>query len=127
MAKGTSRMEFHRELVHRTSIFSDGLSVAIRMMLVEEDQYLSEHDLVHALRTRLTGADEQVARDAASIAWAITWLHPLALGFFVFGLCADQSWFGKTDNDEYVARLLRITPHHRAKEAVALYSRYQAA
>lgn len=109
------------------SAFSNGLMVGIRLMLMEEKEFISESDLVHALRTRVAGTDEQVAREAASIAWAITWLHPLALGFFVFGLCAERGWFDEDENDAYVSRLLCITPANHAKEALALYTKYQAA
>ena len=34
-------------------------------------------------------------------------MHPLALGFFVFGLCANHGWFDGHDSDDYVSRLLR--------------------
>jgi hypothetical protein len=106
--------------------FSQGLSTGIRLLLLEENSFVSEQDLVDALRVRVFGADDAVAREAASIAWAITWLHPLALGFFVFGLCANHGWFDGHDSDDYVSRLLRVTPSNHAREALALYSKYQA-
>src|SRR5258708_32188824 len=108
------------------SPFSQGLSAGIRLLLVEENNVGSEQDLVDALRVRIVGADEAIAREAASVAWAITWLHPLALGFFVFGLCASQGWFAGRDSDDYVSRLLRVTPGHHARDALTLYSKYQA-
>lgn len=116
-----------RHLIGGGTRFGESLQCAIRMLLVEEGRYLSEDDLAHALKTRLNGMDEVIARDAASIAWAITWLHPLALGFFVFGLCAKAEWFEDESSDGYIARLLHITPSHQAREALALYNRYQAA
>jgi hypothetical protein len=113
-------------ILNSDSPFSQGLSTGIRLLLVEESSFVSEQDLVDALRTRVFGADDAVAREAARIAWAITWLHPLALGFFVFGLCASHGWFDGHDSDDYVSRLLRVTPSNHAREALALYSTYQA-
>jgi hypothetical protein len=106
--------------------FSQGLSTGIRLLLLEENSFVSEQDLVEALRVRVIGADDEIAREAGAIAWAITWLHPLALGFFVFGLCANHGWFDGHDSDDYVSRLLRVTPANHAREALALYSKYQA-
>jgi hypothetical protein len=114
------------QLLAADSPFSQGLATGIRLLLLEENSFVSEQDLVEALRVRVIGADDEVAREAASIAWAITWLHPLALGFFVFGLCANHGWFDGHDSDDYVSRLLRVTPSNHAREALALYSKYQA-
>jgi hypothetical protein len=114
------------QLLAADSPFSQGLSTGIRLLLLEENSFVSEQDLVEALRVRVIGADDEIAREAASIAWAITWLHPLALGFFVFGLCANHGWFDGHDSDDYVSRLLRVTPSNHAREALALYSKYQA-
>lgn len=116
----------YMEILQGESPFSKGLATGIRLLLVEENSFVSEQDLVDALRCRVIGADDAIAREAASIAWAITWMHPLALGFFVFGLCANQGWFVDHDSNNYVSRLLRVTPSNHAREALALYSKYQA-
>ena len=116
-------------ILNSDSPFSQGLSTGIRLLLVEESSFVSEQDLVDALRTRVFGADDAVAREAARIAWAITWLHPLALGFFVFGLCASHGWFDGHDSDDYVSRLLRVTRgdiHPPAKSAAKIYLGDQA-
>src|SRR4051812_15179162 len=113
----TGRQTMGMHLLGADTPFSQGISTGIRLLLLEENSFVSEQDLVDALRVRVIGADDEVAREAGAIAWAITWLHPLALGFFVFGLCANHGWFDGNDSDDYVSRLLRVTPHNHAREA----------
>ena len=107
-----------------SSTFADGLAVGIRLMLNEEASFLTETDLAAALLNRVPGMDEGMARTTADIAWAVTWLHPLAMGFFVFGLCADYRWF-EGNSEAYMERLTRITPIDRVREACDLFDRYQ--
>ncbi len=95
------------QLLAADSPFSQGISTGIRLLLLEENSFVSEQDLVEALRVRVIGADDEVAREAA-------------------GLCANHGWFDGHDSDDYVSRLLRVTPSNHAREALALYSKYQA-